>query len=113
MIRVMLAQLRVDAAGEHDAAWALRAERLHDDGIRRAVVHGAGQRLDDRPALHFVVVDANDVGFGGDVGMGEEGEEVRMKTPTPRKRNVGNGRMRSIRPLPTPHWWRRSDQLTA
>src|SRR5439155_23531247 len=112
----LLAQFRVDAAGEDDTARALGAKRLDNDAVGRAVVHGAGQRLDDRAALHLMVVDAKDVGFGGDAGVGEQGEEVRMKTPTPAlpleggggKRFVGDGRMQSIRPSPTPHWWRRS-----
>ena len=52
-----------------------RANRFDDGRIGGRIRFDAGQRFDNGSALHFVIVDANDGGFAGNVGRGKQEEQ--------------------------------------
>src|SRR5690349_7936622 len=59
-VRVSFAVLWIDPVREHNSFQSARANGFDDGRIRRCIHMHAGQRFDDRAALHFVVIDADD-----------------------------------------------------
>jgi len=50
---------------------------LEHGGVAGSIARGSYQRFQYGRSLHFVVVAAHDLFFGGDGGMAQEGEEGR------------------------------------
>ena len=75
VIRIEVAVARVHAAAD-DQSTARIEDGSQDGGIAGSVVLGTDQRFDDTPALHFVIVLANDPFFAGDVQAAEDLEQI-------------------------------------
>ncbi len=93
LISVDIGIARTDAV-RHDCADVAVGEGTDDCGIGRAVINDAGEGLDDRPRLYFVVVAPHHTLFRADIQAAEEIKEGRLHVEISRQLRFVEGRRR-------------------